>query len=144
MNFILLGNPSVLLAPRIKSKELLDKFSWDDILKELKQRASTLLDVLITVALPLKRNATASEVPALCMAYSVLMNQRWKELSLLQKLNTVTLGVGHATKKVKLFYCTELWHFDQIFLLILGDTLQQLNYTFCCPEKIFRPCNWVV
>ena len=65
------------------------------------------------------------------LAYCVLMNQRLKELSLLQKLNTVTLGVGHATKKVKLFYCTKLWHFDQIFLLILGDTLQQIiNYDF--------------
>jgi hypothetical protein len=79
---------------------------WNDIVKELKQHVPSLLDVLVTAAVPLQRNATCSEAPSLCMAYSILMNQRWKELSLLQKLNTPTLGVGHATKKgehIKIF-----------------------------------------
>lgn len=102
--FLLLGIPSVLLAPRAHAKEMLDKFSWNDIVKELKQRAPTLLDVLITVAVPLERIATDNDVPALCTAYSILMNQQWKELSLLQKMNTLSLGVVHATKKVKISY----------------------------------------
>ena len=94
---LVLGIPSVLLVPRHKTKHLLDKFSWNDFIEELKQRVPTLLHVLTAVAVPLKRIATDHDVPALCTAYSVLMNQRWKELR-----NTLFLGVGHGTKKVKI------------------------------------------
>ena len=99
---LVLGIPSVLLVTRHKTKDLLDKFSWNDIIEELKQRVPTLLHVLTTVAVPVERVATDHDMPALCTAYSVLMNQRWNELSLLQKVNTLSLAVGHGTKKVKI------------------------------------------
>ena len=63
---LVLGIPSVLLVPRHKTKDLLDKFSWNDIIEELKQRVPTLLHVLTTVAVPLERVATDHDVPALC------------------------------------------------------------------------------
>lgn len=39
-------------------------------------------------------------VPAICEGYGVLMNVRWQELSLIQKINTILLGVGHTTARV--------------------------------------------
>ena len=39
-------------------------------------------------------------VPAICEGYGVLMNVRWQELSLMQKINTILLGVGHTTARV--------------------------------------------
>ena len=36
----------------------------------------------------------------ICMAYTLLMNTRNRELSMVQKMNTVVIGAGHATEKV--------------------------------------------
>ena len=57
--------------------------------------------LLATAAIPSDKDVTGKEVPAICIAYCILMNQRWKELSLLQKINSVALGSGHATEKVQ-------------------------------------------
>ena len=36
------------------------------------------------------------------MVYAMMMNQRWQELSLVQKIATIILGVGHSSKKINL------------------------------------------
>ena len=78
----------------------LKEFTWESIIMELHERAPDLLDFFVTVALPQAKKCTEKNVPALCEAYGVLMNVRWQELSLIQKINTVLLGVGHTTARV--------------------------------------------
>ena len=97
---IYIGSPSVLLVPRANQKQQLESFSWEQVFIELKEKVPLLLDVLAAVAIPSDKDVTGKEVPAICTAYCILMNQRWKELSLLQKINSVALGFGHATEKV--------------------------------------------
>jgi len=36
------------------------------------------------------------------MVYAMMVNQRWQELSLVQKIATIILGVGRSSKKVNL------------------------------------------
>jgi len=52
----------------------------------------------VTVA----KNYAEKDVPPICQAYGILMNARWQELSLMKKINTMLLGVGHATARVTL------------------------------------------
>lgn len=69
------------------------------VLNELKDRAPDVLEILTTIAMPNLKD-DGRQVAPLCVAYGVLMNQRCKELSLIQKLNTILLGTGSATMKV--------------------------------------------
>ncbi|XP_029185142.2 uncharacterized protein LOC114953141 isoform X2 [Acropora millepora] len=86
---------SVLRIPRSKHKDL-KNFSWNSIILELYERAPDVLDFLVTVALPKgTKKCEDKYVPAICEGYGVLMNVRWQELSLIQKINTILLGVGH-------------------------------------------------
>ena len=68
----------------------------------MKERVPDVLDVLAAVAIP---NVTAHEdsakqIAPLCTAYGILMFTRWKELSLIQKMNSILLSTGHATERV--------------------------------------------
>ena len=81
------------------SKEELKNFSWEKVITEMKERVPDVLDVLAAVAIP---NVTAHEdsakqIAPLCTAYGILMFTRWKELSLIQKMNSILLSTGHAT-----------------------------------------------
>lgn len=81
---------------------MLQNFNWESMLEELEKRAPDVLDFLATIAVPKPKDNNEKKVPALCAAYGVLMNSRWKELSLVQKINSIILGVGNATAKVLL------------------------------------------
>lgn len=90
------GQPSVLRA----SKEVvLNSFSWMKILNEMKERSPDVLEFLVTIAAPTLKE-DGRQVPPICEAYAMLMNIRCRELSLVQKINTIVLGRGGATKKV--------------------------------------------
>jgi hypothetical protein len=91
-------NQSVLRVAREKHKSI-DTFKMLDILQEMKERAPGILDVFVTIAMT-KVKEDGSQVAPLCVAYGILMNSRSRELSLIQKLTSVTLGFGGATKKV--------------------------------------------
>ena len=90
---------SVLRVNRHDHKNM-KNFQSIDILREMKERTPILLDILVTVAVR-KVKDDASQLPPLCVAMGILMNTRSRELSLLQKVNSVILGSGGATKKVK-------------------------------------------
>ena len=91
------GEPSVL---KETSVEALESVEWCSVMTEMKERAPDVLDFIATVAAPkLKRNVE-DQVPPVCMIYGMMMNQRWQELSLIQKIATVILGIGHSSKKV--------------------------------------------
>lgn len=99
------GEPSVL---KDSSVEALEGVKWSNIMQEIKHRAADVLNFIATVATPrIKRNVD-EQVPPVCMMYS-MMNQKWQELSLIQKIATIILGIGHRNKKVNLmktFYIT--------------------------------------
>ena len=99
-NTILKKNPSILRTPRVNHNKLAKLFNWKSILKEMKGRAPFVLDILVTTAAP-KIKLDGMQVPPICTAYAILMNTRNRELSMVQKMNSVILGTGHATQKVK-------------------------------------------
>jgi hypothetical protein len=94
------GRTSVLFA-RNCTPEYLQQFNWAKLLKEMKEKVPDLLDVLTTVAVPKLRDTDQSQITTVCSVYGLLMNKRWHELSLVPKMVSVILGVGHATKKVR-------------------------------------------
>ena len=40
---------------------------------------------------------SAKQIVPLCTVYGILMFNQWKELSLIQKMNSILLSTGHAT-----------------------------------------------
>ena len=92
--------PSVLYVKRKNTKQQLQEFTWTKILEEMKQRAPDVLDFLCAISVP-KLKATDKQVAPLCVAYGILLNNRWRELSLIQKVITTLFGVGHCSEKVK-------------------------------------------
>ena len=91
------GKPSMLKDTSTKG---LEKFKWTDVMVEMKERAPDILDFIATVAAPTLEKDVDNQVPPVCMICAMLMNQRWQELSLIQKIATIILGYGHSSKKV--------------------------------------------
>lgn len=94
------AQPSVLREPSRNPKSLVE-FQWETILSEMKERAPDVLDFMVAMAVPKLKGNDGRQVMPLCTAYGILMNVRCRELSLVQKLNAVLLGVGNATRRVK-------------------------------------------
>lgn len=90
--------PSVLRVTREQQKNLAE-FKWISLLREMKERVPEVLHILMAIASPRVKNDN-SQVAPLCTAFGILMHLRSRELSLVQKLNTVVIGTGNATKKV--------------------------------------------
>ncbi|KAL9977658.1 hypothetical protein ACROYT_G015087 [Oculina patagonica] len=64
-----------------------ENFTWESIVTEVKQRAPDVLDFLVAIAVPQKNQSGKQHVQPLCTAHRILMSSRWKELSLIQKIN---------------------------------------------------------
>ena len=79
----------------------LKNFSWERVITEMKEHVPDVLDVLATIAVPNVKVSSEQQIAPLCTAYGILMFTRWKELSLIQKMNTIVLSVGHATERVQ-------------------------------------------
>lgn len=90
--------PSVLRVSREQRRNLAD-FKWITLLREMKERVPEVLNILMAIAAPRVKDDN-SQVAPLCTAFGILMHLRSRELSLVQKLNTVIIGTGNATKKV--------------------------------------------
>ena len=90
------GEPSVLKDTSVKSLESLE---WSKVLSEMKERVPDVLDFIATIATPRLKKNVDDQVPPVCVIYSMMMNQRWQELSLVQKIATIILGIGHSSKK---------------------------------------------
>lgn len=67
---------------------------------EMSQHAPDVLDFLVTIAVPQMKRDSEQQIPPLRTAYGILMNSRWRELSLIQKVNGILLGFGNATERV--------------------------------------------
>lgn len=96
-------DPSVL---RVGSKcyQQLVSFSWAKSLTEWQERAPDVLDTLSTIAVPNNYLSSLQRadaiIPPLCTACSILLNTRNAELSLVQKVVSVVLGLGGCSKMV--------------------------------------------
>ena len=95
---VITKSPSVLRVSREQQRNLAE-FKWITVLREMKERVPEVLNILMAIAVPRIKN-DSSQVAPLCTAFGILMHTRNRELSLVQKLNTVVIGAGHATKKV--------------------------------------------
>ena len=91
--------PSVLHVKRKDTKQKLEELTWEQILEEMKERAPDVLDFLCSISVPVLKD-TDKQVAPLCVAYGILLNNRWRELNLIQKVVTTVFGVGHCTAKV--------------------------------------------
>ena len=57
--------------------------------------------IMVAMAVPQLKGSDGRQIMPLCTAYGILMNVRCRELSLIQKMNAMLLGVGSATKRVR-------------------------------------------
>lgn len=87
------------LVPSEHHKSLVE-FHWNNILTEMKEHAPDVLGFMVAMAVPQLKGSDGRQIMPLCTAYGILMNVRYRELSLIQKMNAVLLGVGSATKRV--------------------------------------------
>lgn len=95
--------PSILHVCRKETQSSLENFTWTSVLQEMKERAPDVLDFIATVSVPVVKERE-NQVPPVCVAYGLMMHTRWKELSLIQKIVTFILGIGHSTRKVNSFW----------------------------------------
>ena len=90
---------------------------------EMSQHAPDVLDFLVTIAVPQMKRDSEQQIPPLCTAYGILMNSRWRELSLIQKVNSIFLGFGNATERVIISILLKDFHYYFYFLLLLVKRL---------------------
>jgi hypothetical protein len=87
-----------------KDIEELSTFDWDTIMTELVERHSMLCQILLSVCMPASRVGSNSEteraVKKMCTTYSILMNNRNKDMSLLQRVFGGLLESQHVRQKV--------------------------------------------
>ncbi len=98
--------PSVLHVTRKDMKKQLEEFTWTKVLAEMRERALDVLDFLCAISIPTLKD-TDKQVAPLCVTYGILLNNRWREINLIQKVITTLFGVGNCTAKVyysKTFY----------------------------------------
>ena len=74
-------------------------FEWQKFSSEMSKRCSFLLDVLLTVMNTTKEKCDEI-IPRLGLCYVILMQTRNRDLSSVQRLNTVLLINGNAKKEV--------------------------------------------
>ena len=81
-----------------KSVEALETFSWEAIIEEMKSRAPTLLSVLNSCTET--RHARKNRKAVIGIITAILCKHRHPTFSLLQRLLSVVLYSGHASKHV--------------------------------------------
>ena len=95
---------SSVLRAGSKCYQQLVSFNWAKLLTEWQERAPDVLDAVTAIAVPencLSQPKRADTIiPPLCTAFSTLMNTRNAELSLVQKMVSIVLGLGGCSKMV--------------------------------------------
>ena len=85
---------------RKNSFENMAAFNWKKLALEMSNRCPFLLDFLLTVMKKKKEDQNDDILPRLGLCYSILLQTRNRELSLVQPLNTVLMTNGNAKKEV--------------------------------------------
>ena len=111
---------SVLYSNR-NSFETLKEFDLDRVWTEMKSNVPFFIEIMNAVSgknLGMENTELVVRVK-FCFLYSVLMNERWHELSLLKRVNTILIIEGGCTKKV----CTVFVFFVQVEVLLFDTQL---------------------
>ena len=88
--------------------EALRTFSWLKVVEEGHRRCPDVIDFILTICAPAhwetvnKTKKGESRIPAIGLAYAVMMLQSNQQLSLVQRMNTLVLC--HAEKIVSFFF----------------------------------------
>ena len=90
------GEPSELRNNEFRA---MTEFDWTKLASEMSTRCPFLLDVLLTV-MDKSKDEINDITPRLGLCYAILMHTRNRELSLVQRLNTVLFTNGNAKKEV--------------------------------------------
>lgn len=80
----------------------LSTFTFEEILKEMQSLCPTVFRILSNM-LQLDLNPEKNSAP-LALVYGIVMFKRFHELSRIQRLNTVLLADGNASKEVSLLF----------------------------------------
>ncbi len=95
-NICLKGEPSELRKNKFGD---MAEFEWQKLSSEMSNRCPFLLDVLLRV-MDKSKEELSQIIPRLGLCYAILMQTRNRELSLVQRLNTVLFTHGNAKKEV--------------------------------------------
>ena len=91
-------SPSTL---RIYSKESFKCFNWDNVINEFSQIAPTLLSLFELLTVTKSERPNRKCVIAMCI--SLLLKNRFAKACFIQKLISLILYSGHASKQVSVF-----------------------------------------
>ena len=112
------------------------QFEWNLLLREMSDRCPFLRDILVAVAKC--ANKSRNHIPPICLCYAILLQQRNRDLNLVQRINTVLLSEGNAKKHVgkavrvywrKDAYCRELLQ-SSIITTIQNTKLSYIKFIF--------------
>ena len=84
-------------------------FSWLKVVEKGYRRSPDVIDFILTISASAHREAVnknkkgESRIPAIGLAYAVMMHQSYLQLSLIQRIKTLVLFHGHAGKMVSFF-----------------------------------------
>ena len=95
---------SVLHAGRQKQYEMMINFSFIKLWEEMENKIPYFIEVLNAVTGVGADEAKEKFQAKYGFLYAVLMNVRWQELSLVQRLNTLCLIEGGCSKQVQFFF----------------------------------------
>lgn len=90
----------------------LSNFTFEEILAEMRRQCPTVFTILSTM-IQLDLNQDKSTAP-LALIYGVIMFKRFQELSRVERLNTVLLYHGNASKEARIFLSSPQAHVMQI------------------------------
>lgn len=79
---------------------VLEGVKWSNIMQEMKELGEVLGFLVMVVIFRFKENVV-DQVFFVCMIYVMMINYRWQELSFIQKIVIIILGMGYSNKKVK-------------------------------------------
>ena len=106
--------PSLL---RISNVQQLTQFHWDPLIKELLQRAPTLMAMLkaaaITTRIARANVSRTRELQVITIAAALLLKQRNQHMAILQALVASILYAGYAAKRV--------WYFMNVVLVVIPN-----------------------
>lgn len=86
------------------SYDSMSEMDFGKIWEEIKSTNPFLIDIFNAVS-GVKEEATGKLQVKYSFIYSILMNVRWHELSVVQRINTVLMIEGGCTKQVNLYIC---------------------------------------
>ena len=109
------NNGSILHAGRQDSCDMMINFSFEKVWEEMETNIPFLIEVLNAITGVEGGEAKQDLQAKYGFLYSILMNVRWHELSLVQRLNTLCLIEGGCSKQVKfLSICVYVSFFKMI------------------------------